>query len=225
MQEVSSATTPALHSSRPSSSIATKGPTTTATDFGHFGSRACLSRNHLGSPRGVEWQEGDRQREREREREEGRKEERTPRKARLLLFLVAVVVHSGPSVRRRRRLCRRCKTRKATFSVLCEAALLSLSRRRTRTVGRTTQCCRLSLRPEHKGERAPSAARTQQRSTLRGGKNKNHLKGKRPPAPACPPSWAVMRVGADRMPRRGGRRGHTAASASMQRTEMTKPKR
>ena len=121
-----------------------------------------------GSPRGVEWQEeGDRERAREREREEGREEERTPRKARLLLFLVAVVVHSGPSVSRRRRLCRRCKTRKATFSVLCEAALLSLSRRRTRTVGRTTQCCRLSLRPEHKGERAPSAARTQQRSTLR----------------------------------------------------------
>ena len=123
MQEVSSATTPALHSSRPSSSIPTKGPTT-ATDFGHFGSRACLSRNHLGSPRGVEWQEGDRQRERERERgkKEGRKSALLERLA-CCYFWLRWYLAGRPSV------IRRCKTRKATFSVLCEATLLSHSQR------------------------------------------------------------------------------------------------
>ena len=101
MQEVGSASTQALRSIQQAHqaaalNLATKGPTKTTTLAISAAGRACLSRNHLGSPGGVEWQEGEEPR---REREERASSALLPRRgARLLLFLAAVE-HGGPSVR------------------------------------------------------------------------------------------------------------------------------
>ena len=166
MQEVGSASTQALRSIQQAHqaaalNLATKGPTKTTTLAISAAGRACLSRNHLGSPGGVEWQEGEEPR---REREERASSALLPRRgARLLLFLAAVE-HGGPSVRWLPQ-----EKRPFLLSLPYEAALLSPSRRGGGTArraarrtnggrGRTTQCCRLSLllrRPD--GERAQCA--------------------------------------------------------------------
>ena len=121
---------PPQHSSRPSSSTQSCHHQRAADgdddgDFGHFGSRACLSRNHLGSPpKGVEWQERERERERDRECEGKRKSALLLERLACCYFWLRWYLAGRPSVIRRR-----CKTRKATFSVLCEATLLSHSQR------------------------------------------------------------------------------------------------
>ena len=102
MQEVGSASTQALRSIQQAHqaaalNLATKGPTKTTTTLAiSAAGRACLSRNHLGSPGGVEWQEGEEPR---REREERASSALLPRRgARRLLLFLAAVEHGGPSV-------------------------------------------------------------------------------------------------------------------------------
>ena len=166
MQEVGSASTQALRSIQQAHqaaalNLATKGPTKTTTTLAiSAAGRACLSRNHLGSPGGVEWQEGEEPR---RGRQERASSALLPRRgARRLLLFLAAVEHGGPSVG--------CHKKSDLFSSLSPMKLLCFllpgteegtARRAARRTnggrGRTTQCCRLSLLRRPDGERAQCA--------------------------------------------------------------------
>ena len=196
MQEVGSASTQALRSIQQAHqaaalNLATKGPTKTTTTLAiSAAGRACLSRNHLGSPGGVEWQEGEEPR---RGREERASSALLPRSK----------GGSPPSAISgcggTRRAVRWLPQEKRPFllSLPYEAALLSPSRHgggdgaaggaADERWSRTDNAVLQALSPPPSRRRA-SAVRTQQRPTLsRGGKN--HLKGKEA-ARACPTCWA-----------------------------------